>query len=185
MQANILITEEGHARLGDFGIIRIITDPTLVERDSVTSSTPGASRYMAPELLDPHQFRFKHTNPSKESDVHSFAMTAYEVFCSHHVARIVDRRLLPPDKVISGELPYSGVRGESHIAFEIASGHRPSRPTGETADLWLHDPIWEVIVRCWDHNPRFRLSARLLHRKFAEPQLEHEDTPLIHHEGES
>ena len=78
-QGNILITEEGNARLGDFGITGVITDPTVVEPGSTTTSKPGVVRYMAPELLNPSQFGLTNSNPSKESDVYSLAMTAYEV----------------------------------------------------------------------------------------------------------
>jgi len=46
------------------------------------------ARYMAPELLNPRQFGRMHSTPSKESDVHSFAMTAYEV-C--HSSRLTAR----------------------------------------------------------------------------------------------
>jgi len=81
---------EGDARLGDFGITGIITNPALVEQDSATASKPGAVRYMAPELLNPSQFSLVNSNPSKESDIYSLAMTAYEVgsspptHCYHH-----------------------------------------------------------------------------------------------------
>ena len=75
-----MITEEGNACIGDFGIAAIITDPAIVELDSMTTSKPGAVRYMAPELLAPFQFNLADRGPSKESDVYSFAMTAYEVF---------------------------------------------------------------------------------------------------------
>jgi len=34
---------------------------------------------MAPELLNPSQYSLPNSNPSKESDVYSLAMTAYEV----------------------------------------------------------------------------------------------------------
>ena len=47
------------------------------------ASSPGAVRYMAPELLNPSQFDLANSNPSKESDVYSLAMTAYEVRLSH------------------------------------------------------------------------------------------------------
>ena len=57
-------------------------------------ATPTA-RYMAPELLDPPQFGLRHSNPSKESDIYSFAMTAYEVFFSYLVARVTIERLTP------------------------------------------------------------------------------------------
>ena len=74
-----MITDDGIARLGDFGITGIVTDPTVVEPGSTTTTKPGVVRYMAPELLNPSQFGLANSNPSKESDVYSLAMTAYEV----------------------------------------------------------------------------------------------------------
>ena len=50
----------------------------------MTTSKPGLTRYMAPELLNPPQFDLTHSDPSKDSDVYSFAMTAYEVHSSYH-----------------------------------------------------------------------------------------------------
>jgi len=38
---------------------------------------------MAPELLNPTQFNLPNSNPSKESDVYSLVMTAYEVRFRH------------------------------------------------------------------------------------------------------
>lgn len=78
-QGNILITEEGNACIGDFGITGVITDPTVVEPGSTTTSKPGVVRYMAPELLNPSQFGLTNSNPSKESDIYSLALTAFEV----------------------------------------------------------------------------------------------------------
>lgn len=55
------------------------------------------------------------------------------------------------------------------------------------ADRWLPDPIWDVIRRCWNHSPRFRLSAKLLYREFAKLEREYEGgTPVVENgEGES
>ena len=85
VQGNILISDDGIARLGDFGIVGVITDPTVVEPGSTTTSKPGVVRYMAPELLNPPQFGLSNSNPSKESDVYSLAMTVYEVRSLHTV----------------------------------------------------------------------------------------------------
>ena len=71
----------------------IITDPTVVERSSATTSKPGVTRYMAPELLNPQEFGLTHSNPSKESDIYSFGMTTYEVFSSSLMARVTDEHL--------------------------------------------------------------------------------------------
>jgi len=64
----------------------VITDPTVVESGSTAASKPGVVRYMAPELLNPTQFNLLSSIPSKESDVYSLAMTAYEA-CFCHTSR--------------------------------------------------------------------------------------------------
>ena len=90
-----MITGEGVARIGDFGITAIITDPAVVERSNATTSKSGVTRYMAPELLNPQDFGLTHSNPSKESDIYSFGMTTYEVFFPCLMARVTDEHLLP------------------------------------------------------------------------------------------
>ena len=76
--------------MGAFGIIAIITDPTVVEKISTTTSSPGATHYEAPELLNPKQFDLTHSNLSKESNVCSFAITSYGIFSSYLAARVIN-----------------------------------------------------------------------------------------------
>ena len=68
----------------------------------MTTSKSGVTRYMAPELLNPPQFGLTHSDPSKDSDVYSFAMTVYEVFPSHLVARIANERLILTTRYFQG-----------------------------------------------------------------------------------
>ena len=68
----------------------------------MATSSPGVVRYMAPELLNPKQFGLTHSNPSKESDVYSFAMTAYKVFSPHLVAHATDKCPLPMTRSFRG-----------------------------------------------------------------------------------
>ena len=49
----------------------------------MTAFRPGGVRYMAPELLDHIQFHLPSSNPSKESDIYSLAMTTFEVRSFH------------------------------------------------------------------------------------------------------
>lgn len=77
-QENILITKEGLACLADFGIAGIVTDPSIVPSGGVTSGK-GLVCYMAPEQLDASPSGQENGSRSKESDVHSLAMTAYKV----------------------------------------------------------------------------------------------------------
>ena len=79
-------------RLGDFVIKSFITGTTAVDSKS---SNPHAACYIAPELLDPKQFNLDHHNPSKESDVFSLALTAYEVLSSYLVVCVTHIRPLP------------------------------------------------------------------------------------------
>lgn len=78
LQANILIKADGVACVADLGILKVMTDPSVVEPSKATSEH-GIIRYMAPEQINPSQFGLTNSNPSKRSDVHSLAMTAYEV----------------------------------------------------------------------------------------------------------
>ena len=71
VQSNILITRDGQACLGDFGIIG--------ELKSVQEYRykPGMVRYTAPERITwTCDIIFR---PSKESDVYSLAMTSFTV----------------------------------------------------------------------------------------------------------
>ena len=80
-QGNILIDGEGVARIGDFGIAGVITDPHVTGLCGTTDCRQGVVRYMAPEQVNPQMFGLKNSDAIKATDVHSFAMTIYEV-CS-------------------------------------------------------------------------------------------------------
>jgi serine/threonine protein kinase len=51
LQSNVFITDDGHACLADFGLT-VIGDLTLT-RVPTTLEVAGATRWLAPELLDP------------------------------------------------------------------------------------------------------------------------------------
>ena len=175
VQGNILVTEEGNACLGDFGIAAIITDLSVMERDSTTTTKKGAVHYMAPELLYPPRFGSKRSNHSKESDVFSFAMSTYEVFPSISFlprGSCDQRASSPHDQVLSGVLPYS-TGPETVIALQIATGDRPPRPDNPTANRWLLDPIWDVLQGCWGDVPESRFPISSLRRAFVELEPEH------------
>lgn len=73
LQTNILIDENGVACLADFGLSRIKSHAT-VTAVFTTGARPrqGTMRWMAPEQL-------RGSEPSRSSDIYSFAMTIYEV----------------------------------------------------------------------------------------------------------
>lgn len=68
VKGNILITQDGRACLGDFGIVGAFGDLSFPRFKLATA------RYMALERLD-----FFKASPSKKSDIHSLAMTSFTV----------------------------------------------------------------------------------------------------------
>ena len=73
---NVLIDDEGSARLTDFGM-SLISEGTGYNYGSTHGG--GAVRWTAPELIDPEEFELETTRATFFSDVYAFAMTAIEV----------------------------------------------------------------------------------------------------------
>jgi len=89
-QANILINQGFRACLADFGLSTIvgmecraaanISLVSVASEPSLMSFTPGGTtRWMSPELLDPHRFGITDSRPTKQSDCYALGMVVYEV----------------------------------------------------------------------------------------------------------
>ena len=78
-QGNILVPEEGTARICDFEIARIAANPAVTGQCTVATCRKGVTRYMAPEQVKPKSLGMSSGEAVKESDVYSFAMTTYKV----------------------------------------------------------------------------------------------------------
>ena len=122
-----------------------------MEPGSTTTSKPGVVRYTAPELLNPSQFGLLNSNPTKESDIYSFAVTTYEVCLIHTVWPLL--RLC---QVLTEVLPYGSAR-DGIIIFHIVTGDRPPRPENSR---WLQDQIWNMIIKCWSEQRAQRWEIR-------------------------
>jgi len=131
---NILIDNNGHACLTDFGSFTIVADqPT----DTASYTQGGTIRWMSPELLNPEEFSLKDGRPTKEADCYALGMVIYEV--------------------LSGHVPFAQYR-DLGVVWRILKGERPERPRGKNETLFTDD-IWGVSELCWAHQPRDRLSA--------------------------
>ena len=69
--ANVFVTPDGHAKLGDFGLARIVSDPSVFR--TVIGQASGTPAYFAPELSQGAG------EPDRCSDAYSFAVMAYEM----------------------------------------------------------------------------------------------------------
>ena len=74
-QRNVLISDDGTALVGDFGLSVFASDHS----NNYSSQRGGHERSIAPELLDPSQFGLLSSRPTFCSDVYSLGVLYYEV----------------------------------------------------------------------------------------------------------
>ena len=136
VKGNILIDENGNARLADFGLLAIIPDTTnIVSSKSLTQA--GTYRWMSPELLNPKRFHLRYSRPTELSDCYALGMVVYEV--------------------LSGNVPFYRY-GTLDAVLRVLEGKRPKRPQGAKG-VWFNDDIWNVLELCWRPTPGDRLKA--------------------------
>lgn len=147
VKANILIDGAGQARLADFGLLTIVSDP----KNNLTPNScaqGGTLRWMSPELIDPEKFGFSDCRPTKSSDCYAFGMVIYEA--------------------ISGKVPFYAHR-DIDVPFTVLGGERPTR------GVWFTDYLWEMLERCWvsqsDDRPSIEVVLQCLREssKLQEP----------------
>lgn len=149
-KANILVDGTGCARLADFGLLKIMSDP----RNQLSSSSAiggGTVRWMGPELIAPEQFGLKKSRLTKSSDCYALGMVIYEI--------------------ITGNLPFHNDT-EFSISLKVSKGEWPPRRAKFT------DRLWEMVESCWASQPDSRSSVEdVLQCLEAAPKLSEEPSP--------
>ncbi|KAF9642959.1 kinase-like protein [Thelephora ganbajun] len=133
--ANILIDPNGNARLADFGLLTIISDPTSPTASS-SFAIGGTTRWMSPELLYPDLSGLKVARPTKQSDCYALGMVIYEV--------------------LSGQAPFTPFHHDV-VMRKVIEGERPGRPDGP-GGAWFTDDLWQTLNQCWVVQPKCRPS---------------------------
>jgi serine/threonine protein kinase len=134
---NILIDQDGHARLADFGLLTIISDPSNPTVSS-SSANGGTTRWMSPELPKALHLGTKHIRPTDKSDCYALGMVIYEV--------------------LSGKLPFPLYR-EFIVIQKVIGGERPERPEGVKGE-WFVGNLWKTLEMCWAAEPESRPSIQ-------------------------
>ncbi len=123
--ANILVTPDGQARLGDFGVARLIDVSTL----TLDGTTLGTAAYMAPEQLENHQ-----VGPS--ADIWSLGLVLLECLTGAQVYRGSPGEMMA--QRLAGPVP---IPADLPVHWKVLlSGMLHDRPdqrlgAGEVADL--------------------------------------------------
>ena len=117
-KANILIDQTCHARLADFGLLTILSEPTsLLPSSSYTQG--GTARWMCPELITPS---VENSRPTISSDCYALGMVIYET--------------------ISGNLPFHEY-ADLAVVVKVLAGERPPRGAWFVGSLWrLLEQCW-------------------------------------------
>jgi len=126
LKPNVLVDHNRHARIADFGLLRIISDKANFI-SSITCTGGGTLQWMSPELLDPKSFNLEDSRPTTKSDIYALGMVVYEV--------------------LSGKTPFPRCTG-AVVIQKTMGGEHPQRPEGERG-AWFKDGIWEMLELCW------------------------------------
>ncbi|KIJ05048.1 hypothetical protein PAXINDRAFT_50441, partial [Paxillus involutus ATCC 200175] len=103
--SNVLISGDGRACLSDFGLS---TTSQEVSDASQTPSFPVNIRWVAPELLlEQEEGTPTSCFPSQETDIYSFGSIMFQV--------------------LTGKLPFHGIRRVAQIVLLVSRGQRPQR----------------------------------------------------------
>ena len=131
IKANILIDQTCRARLADFGLLTVISDPANILPSS-SYAPGGTARWMSPERISPEDFGFKTSRPSISSDCYSLGMVIYEI--------------------ISGNVPFHKDI-DFAVFVKVLRGARPTREEG------FPNSLWNMVERCWMPQPHHRPSV--------------------------
>ncbi|KAJ6536000.1 hypothetical protein DFH09DRAFT_1179314 [Mycena vulgaris] len=107
---NILVDDEGHARLADFGLA------SYANATVKSSARSGSLRWMAPELLDPGCLQLEDFRRTFSTDVYAFACVCYELYTRTH--------------------PFAHIQLDPVVIFEIIGGRRPRRVPSIPTQMW-------------------------------------------------
>lgn len=77
VQTNVLVTDDLHCCLGDFGLVSVIESQFATTATS--GATQGTVRWMAPELLDHGWLTQTDSQTHTASDIYAFGCTIFEV----------------------------------------------------------------------------------------------------------
>jgi serine/threonine protein kinase len=164
--SNILIDDNGEARLTDFSLSRILHAPGFT-----TMTTSGTWRYMAPELVEICEKESAEGEEEEESSLNPATTDSWrwkapeqmEAATALTCAADVWGFAMMVMEIWTGAAPFSYIRGDASVIHHVISGGRPKRYYCQQ----ISDEVWGVLEKCWDIDPGLRPSMASLTHFFA------------------
>ncbi|PVF91280.1 kinase-like protein [Serendipita vermifera] len=131
--SNIMIDDEGNARICDFGLVRILSDES--NGKTMTSTYNGTPRYLAHELVSADR-----PVPTFATDIHALGCVGLDF--------------------IFLRSPHASCRNICKLYNDIGRGVPPATKAPVSGDP--PEPIkklWSLLERCWNISPEKRPSA--------------------------
>ncbi|KAJ7111279.1 kinase-like domain-containing protein [Mycena epipterygia] len=144
---NILISDDFHACISDFGLAVSLSDADTTIGSS-NSSRAGSVGWFAPELIDPTTFGCDRFPRAPASDVYAFACVCQELY--------------------TGAPPFPGMSDVAAM-LKFVAGERPKRPNS------MSDELWTLVTSAWAQDFRARPAISEIIRTF--PMLPTGDFP--------
>lgn len=136
--ANVVVDGSGCARLTEYGLAPINTNPGFAI--AATPGSAGTSRWLAPELItSPPNGNSMLVVETRAADVFAFGMLSVEVF--------------------TGEVPFRDLKWNEVVALHISQGDRPKMPRN-AHEVGLTVEMWELLESCWQQDPGKRPTMR-------------------------
>ncbi|KDQ51599.1 hypothetical protein JAAARDRAFT_199053 [Jaapia argillacea MUCL 33604] len=136
---NILIDENCHAKLSDFGLASLFTAPNSQLYSATSRMTQGSLAWMAPELLDSGPvLGADSSQPTYRSDVYAFGVVGYELY--------------------SGQIPFAGKR-DPEIYSGVLLGRRLENPNAGAYGRMMSRGLWALLLHCMHHTASDRPEA--------------------------
>ncbi|KAJ7748290.1 kinase-like domain-containing protein [Mycena maculata] len=127
--ANILISDDGHGCLADFGLSTIISED-ISELLTSSSNRAGSVRWFAPELISPVDFGCPKFARTPASDVYAYACVCVELY--------------------TGRPPFADVTPETAAMLRVIRGERPRQPVN------MSEQFWRFVSAGWAPSPGSR-----------------------------
>jgi len=131
---NILIDDNGHARLADFGRAKVIGC-----KGYSTGLLAGCTAYLAPEIHTEEESVNTDGIFSEKSDTYAFGFLAHEV--------------------LTDKIPFAKFQAWK-VVLLVKEGARPSR--GDDHRNYISDRMWLLMNRCWAAMPSQRPDSGTL-----------------------